>query len=505
MVAAASARVLIVGDEEAEFDGLAAALAAVGCLTEVVRGVGAACAALRVQDFLAVVADLPAPDMDAFAILRAARRRVPSARVIVVLPAVPLTVEPLLDALRREAFDIVRHPLDTAVIGRRVLDAIEETRSELADWAGSDLGAGACQSGGAPREVAEISRAEAWGRLFTLLAEPGLLREESLYAMVDAARQAAGAVGAWLQSPPIERLGSNGPTACGVDATSAAVAASLARETSETGRALSLVVGVADGGGVYESVPLGGEGARAGALVLLFAPGHRLAVDDRPLLAALAALLAARRFEPVREDAREHASELVVRSLTRALSMHDPAIERHSRRVGALAIDLAFAAGIRPASADLREIERAAVLHDIGTLGMASIARLEGTPLRDVTAERERPERGYRIVSDIPYLQRVAGLIRACGEHWDGSGYPRRLLGEVIPLGARLILVADSWDQLTFGRGPGPALSTASAIDEIRAGAGTHFDPRVVDAFDRVAVRWSRAREFEPPLREAAA
>lgn len=502
MAAAASARVLIVGDEEAEFDGLTTALAAVGCQTEVVRGVGAACATLRSEDYLAVVADLPAPNVDAFAILRAARRRMPAARVVVVLPSIPLGVEPLLDALRREAFEVVRHPLDTELIGRRVLDAIEETRAELADWSGSDLGVARCADDGS-QAVTEITRAEAWGRLFTLLAEPGLLREEALYAMIDAARQAAGAIGAWLQSPPTDRTGSNAPTVCGVDAASAAVAASLARETSETGRALSLVVSADAAPGVYEAVPLGAEGAGAGALVLLFPPGQRLASDDRPLLAALAAQLAARRFEPVREDARDHASEMVVRALTRSLSLYDPAVERHSRRVGALAIDLAIAAGVTPGTGELREIERAAVLHDVGAIGLGG-TRTHNSPLRDVAEERERSERGYRIVSDIPYLQRVAGLIRSCGEHWDGSGYPRRLVGEHIPLGARLILVADTWDQLTFGCAPGHA-SAMPATEEIRAGSGLRFDPRVVDAFERIAVRWSRMRPVEAPRRDAAA
>ncbi|MQC27706.1 MAG: HD domain-containing protein [Chloroflexi bacterium] len=493
---------MIVGDEEAEFDGLTTALAAAGCCTEVVRGVGAACAALRSENFLAVVADLPAPNVDAFAILRAARRRSPVARVVVVLPSIPLGMEPLLDALRREAFEVIRHPLDTELIGRCVLDAIEETRADLADWSGSDLGGARAEA--APLAVTEATRAEAWGRLFTLLAEPGLLREEALYAMIDAARQAAGAIGAWLQSPPIDRTGTNTPTACGVDAASAAVAATLARETSDTGRALSLVVGTDKASGVYEAVPLGAEGTRAGALVMLFAPGRSLASDDRPLLAALAAQLAARRFEPVREGAREHASEMVVRALTRSLSLFDPAVERHSRRVGALAIDLALAAGVTPATLELREIERAAVLHDLGVIGMSS-ARTRTTALRDVNEERDRSEWGYRIVSDIPYLQRVAGLIRSSGEHWDGSGYPRRLVAESIPFGARLILLADTWDQLTFGREPGRALPATVAAGEIRADRGMRFDPRVVDAFDRVVVRWSHAHPLDMTQRDAAA
>ena len=144
------------------------------------------------------------------------------------------------------------------------------------------------------------------------------------------------------------------------------------------------------------------------------------------------------------------------------------------------------------------------MLHDLGVIGMSS-ARTRTTALRDVNEERDRSEWGYRIVSDIPYLQRVAGLIRSSGEHWDGSGYPRRLVAESIPFGARLILLADTWDQLTFGREPGRALPATVAAGEIRADRGMRFDPRVVDAFDRVVVRWSHAYPLDMTQRDAAA
>jgi HD-GYP domain-containing protein (c-di-GMP phosphodiesterase class II) len=101
---------------------------------------------------------------------------------------------------------------------------------------------------------------------------------------------------------------------------------------------------------------------------------------------------------------------------------------------------------------------------------------------------------GERILNAAPALRPVARLVRSSHERWDGSGYPDRLAGEEIPLGARIVAVCDAYEAMTADRSYRRALSHQIAIAELRANAGTQFDPAVVDAFV-AAVDTSNRRE----------
>jgi HD-GYP domain-containing protein (c-di-GMP phosphodiesterase class II) len=124
-------------------------------------------------------------------------------------------------------------------------------------------------------------------------------------------------------------------------------------------------------------------------------------------------------------------------------------------------------------------------------------------PLSDEEWEfmRRHPVIGERILSAAPALAQAAKLVRASHERFDGRGYPDRLAGEDIPLGARIIFVCDAYDAMTSGRPYRDGMSAAEALDELRRCAGTQFDPIVVDVFCRVA--GERLRDLAPGLREA--
>jgi HD-GYP domain-containing protein (c-di-GMP phosphodiesterase class II) len=136
-------------------------------------------------------------------------------------------------------------------------------------------------------------------------------------------------------------------------------------------------------------------------------------------------------------------------------------------------------------SDDRKYLSYAAVLHDIGILGISDeILKKEGK----LTAEEYRqvkthPSVGAEVIRDLEFLQPVIPLIYHHQERYDGSGYPEGLRGEAIPVGARILAVADTFDALTSARPYRPAFSRQAALDELRRCSGTQLDPQVVDVF----------------------
>jgi HD-GYP domain-containing protein (c-di-GMP phosphodiesterase class II) len=127
---------------------------------------------------------------------------------------------------------------------------------------------------------------------------------------------------------------------------------------------------------------------------------------------------------------------------------------------------------------------RAALFHDAGKLEIPLQILDRAAPLTEAqwALVRTHPSRGERLLNDVPELRDVALIVRHHHERWDGAGYPDGLVGEEIPLGARVVLACDAYDAMTSKRSYGPTLSTAAALEEMRAGAGTQFDPVVAAA-----------------------
>lgn len=161
----------------------------------------------------------------------------------------------------------------------------------------------------------------------------------------------------------------------------------------------------------------------------------------------------------------------------------------HSERVAELARRLALHLRLPPAEVEL--IALAARVHDIGNLGLRSTIFTKPGPLspvewRDV---RTHTEAGARLLRDLPELAAAAPLVLSHHERWDGRGYPQGLQGEDIPLGARIIAVADAFDAMTSERPYRRALPPVLVRAELEDGRGTQFDPRVVDALLELLAR----------------
>ena len=173
--------------------------------------------------------------------------------------------------------------------------------------------------------------------------------------------------------------------------------------------------------------------------------------------------------------------------LAAALDAKDPYTRGHSERVSRASQRLAQILGLEPHDADI--IAQAGLLHDIGTIGVPEAVLRKRGPLDDVEWElmRRHPAIGAQIVAPLDFFSGGALVIRHHHERWDGSGYPDRLGGDAIPLGARIVAVADVYDALTSGRPYRAALSRPAALARLAEQAGRTLDADVVAAFVALA------------------
>ena len=182
-----------------------------------------------------------------------------------------------------------------------------------------------------------------------------------------------------------------------------------------------------------------------------------------------------------------------VEALARELRTHHAPTADHSHRLATIARDVAERLGLDPLEAT--EAEIVAVLHDVGKLTIdPDLLDWEG-PLDEIQRERLRRHTiaGEELLAEIAGLEHLANLVRATHEAWDGSGYPDGLEGDEIPLTARIVAAADSFDAMTSDRAYRSALPRREACRRMRRGARRQFDPRVVDALLRV-VGWETSR-----------
>ena len=183
-------------------------------------------------------------------------------------------------------------------------------------------------------------------------------------------------------------------------------------------------------------------------------------------------------------------AEEAVEALVRALELHDyrrglfAETEAHGVRVTRLALELQQL--VAPELATDARLEYGFRLHDIGMIGVSSsILSKPGSLTKDELDEvREHPFLGERIVASVSFLGGIARqVIGAHHERWNGSGYPRRLERERIPLPARIFMLADVYDAMTSEQPYRQALPTEIALTEIQRGAGVLFDPEIVPIF----------------------
>ncbi|MEW6029940.1 MAG: HD domain-containing phosphohydrolase [Chloroflexota bacterium] len=174
-------------------------------------------------------------------------------------------------------------------------------------------------------------------------------------------------------------------------------------------------------------------------------------------------------------------------ALMSALDARDRETEGHSTRVSQISRQLGVAMGL--GEAPIKALERGALLHDIGKIGISDTILHKPGPLTEDEWKimRQHPDIGARIVEGIPFLQETLTVVRYHQERWDGSGYPIGMSGKDIPLLARIFAVADTFDALTSDRPYRQRLSSEDAIQYIREQSGSLFDPQVVEVFSQVA------------------
>jgi putative nucleotidyltransferase with HDIG domain len=174
-----------------------------------------------------------------------------------------------------------------------------------------------------------------------------------------------------------------------------------------------------------------------------------------------------------------HTSEILV-SFLEAMDVYYPG---HSRKVAALADMVTRRLGL--SDAERRTIHYAALLHDIGkTLLDPGVLQAEGPiSARHRELLQKHPERGVQLLKPITLWEDLLPVIRAHHERWDGAGYPGGLAGEAIPLGARVVAVADAFDAMTRSTPHGPQRSPEEALAEVERCASGQFDPRIARLF----------------------
>jgi response regulator RpfG family c-di-GMP phosphodiesterase len=179
----------------------------------------------------------------------------------------------------------------------------------------------------------------------------------------------------------------------------------------------------------------------------------------------------------------EQSYHATLHALVQALDAREHETSDHSQRVVRYTVAIAEKAGVAPEQ--LADIGRGALLHDIGKIGVRDAILLKEGPLTEEEWKEMRlhPQMGWRMIRTIPFLKAAAEIVLSHQERWDGTGYPRKLVGEAIPVGARIFAVADAFDALMSDRPYRKATTFSEARKEIARCAGTQFDPRCIAAF----------------------
>lgn len=248
------------------------------------------------------------------------------------------------------------------------------------------------------------------------------------------------------------------------------------------------------------TVPLSLKDRVIGVLNIYTEKPHEFSEHEKNLFTSLASQAAiaienARLFESLEEIYIE-----VITALASAIDARDAYTHGHSNRVTEYAVAIAENMGLSPAEVDI--VRNASILHDVGKIGIKEeILKKPGRLSEEERREMEfHPFIGTRILQEVKLLEPVLPLVYHHHERYDGTGYPDGLKGERIPLGARILSVADAFESMTSDRPYRKALPVEEALAELRRGMGKQFDPDVVKSFlsladkGEIKLEWSQHR-----------
>jgi PAS domain S-box-containing protein len=266
----------------------------------------------------------------------------------------------------------------------------------------------------------------------------------------------------------------------------------LRRDHGEFGRAPSLFE---EEFVTYFGVPLEVKGKIVGVLEVFHRSALEADADWKNFLEVLAAQAAiaidnAQLLEELHRsnDELNFAYEATLEGWSRALDLRDKETEGHTQRVTEYTLSLAREFSL--SEAELVQVRRGALLHDIGKMGIPDSILLKPGKLTDEewVIMRKHPTFAYELLSPITYLRPALDIPLYHHEKWDGSGYPRGLKGEEIPLSARIFAVIDVWDALRSDRPYRDGWPVEKVREHISDGAGSHFDPAVVHVFEQMNI-----------------
>jgi len=247
-------------------------------------------------------------------------------------------------------------------------------------------------------------------------------------------------------------------------------------------------------------VPLKAQGQALGLLSVTERIGDpEFTARDRKLLEGLSAMGASALLNCHLHKSVNKQMMSTIHALATAVDAKDKYTHDHAGRVASLCVATARELGITKPS-ELREIELAGLLHDIGKIGIpdAILTKPQQLTPQEYKTIQSHTHIGATIVQHVPGLENVTKAIRHHHERFDGLGYPDNLAGEVIPMASAIISVADTYDALTSNRPYRKAGSVDEAVAELTRCRGTQFNPSVVDAFIRVAHREAKEPTSSP-------
>ena len=172
-------------------------------------------------------------------------------------------------------------------------------------------------------------------------------------------------------------------------------------------------------------------------------------------------------------------------ALVLALDARDRETKGHSLRVTQYALTMARQMGVDESSKEWVDLQRGALLHDVGKIGVPDYILHKPGPLtpEEWDEMKRHPHIGHGMLKDIAFLSGAAQIVEAHHERFDGKGYPKGLAGSEMPLGARIFTIADAFDAMTSNRPYRKALSSEEARNEVLSNSGTQFDPKAVQSF----------------------
>jgi putative nucleotidyltransferase with HDIG domain len=491
-------RVLLVDDHPSVLRFLTFAFSSKGCD---VAGAASAEKALELigrETFGLVVSDIKMPGLSGLDVLQAVKSQQPATPVVLITGSP--SVETAVFSLRHQAFDYLTKPFSVEEV-QELLARVRKERESREELLRAPV-----------RVTKELARRQHGMEVLSRIGSLALQRLDIATFLEQVLEQSLESLGCdaavilladdFAQAPPTEK---------GEPALVEALVDLSRRWLEEAGSdphpdAPGLIATTEPFGAMGALIP--GDRKPMGILSLARARETHLLPDEKEFLVAYARTVAValqRIF--LGENLEENLIDTIA-AFVNALESKDPYLKGHSARVSLYAGEIARAMGLSPAQVGL--VRRAGILHDLGKLVVLDAilqkpARL--TP-EEFTLMQGHPVNAAKILKPLRFLSQEAEAIKRHHERYDGKGYPDGLRGGQIPLPARIVTVADSFDAMTSNRPYRAAMPLETAIAEILRHAGAQFDPAVTEAFTRVPLarlnEISRFYDNQPGVAESA-